>query len=110
MNARHARGAIIAVSACAAVAALSSPARAELPPQYVVLSDFAAVAGQSEIASQLGVVDRIERTSSGEYLVTGGKCELTARVMREAPKSPDGKPIVGPSRIVRVDLGPKRCN
>ena len=85
-------------------------AHAELPPQYTVWRDFSAITAKSDIPEKLGIVDRIERTASGSYLVHGGKCTIEATIVRESARSPDGRPMVGPSRVVRVDLGEKRCN
>ena len=91
--------------AALAIAALSiARARAELPPQYTRWADFAAVIGQSAIPHLLGTVDRIERTPDGKFIVRAGACFVEVTVIREPPKSPDGKIIVGPSRIARVDV------
>ena len=97
----------ILATACAALGATA--ARAELPPQYIVQQEIGAVAGQTEVVMQLGIIDKIERTNSG-YLVTGGKCSLLARVIREGSKGSNGEPMPGPSRIVRIYLGPKQCS
>lgn len=88
---------------------LSAGARAELPPQYTVWQDFAAVVAKQEIAAELGVVDRIDRIGAGRFSIQSGNCTIVATVAREGAKSPDGRSIPGPSRIVRVDLGNKEC-
>lgn len=84
------------------------PAAAELPPQYTVWQDFAAITAKSEIPAKLGVVDRIERTNPG-YRVFGGNCWIDVAISRKGPSGPDGRPMVGPSRIVAVTLGEKTC-
>lgn len=89
-------------------ALLTTPAAAELPPQYTVWQGFSAITSQGEIPEKLGVVDRIERTSEG-FRVHGGTCWIDAHVVREAPAGRDGRPMVGPSRIVGVKLGEKTC-
>lgn len=90
------------------VTALAMPAAAELPPQYTVWRDFAAIAAQKVVPERLGVVDRIERTEEG-YRIFGGNCWIDATVQRAAPTDPQGRPIVGPSRISGVKLGEKTC-
>lgn len=87
--------------------ALTLPAAAELPPQYTVWHDFAAITAKSEIPAQLGVVDRIERTDEG-YRVSGGNCSINVTIVRKGPVGPHG-PMVGPSKITAVNLGEKTC-
>ena len=89
-------------------APLGGPAAAELPPQYTVWSDFAAITAQAEIPGKLGVVDRIERTGTG-YRISGGNCWIDATITRKAPTGPQGQPMVGPSRISDIRLGEKTC-
>lgn len=98
--------AMLAAGVCLNV---STGARAELPPQYTVWQDFAAIVAKQEIAAQLGVVDRIDRIGAGRFSIQSGNCAIIATVAREGAKSPDGRSIPGPSRIVRVDLGSKEC-
>ncbi len=82
---------------------------AELPPQYTVWGDFAAITAQGEVPEQLGVVDRIERAEDGSYVAHGRNCSLTMRVVREPARSSDGQPMPGPSRVARVVMGAKQC-
>jgi hypothetical protein len=89
--------------------AFVSPALAELPPQFTTWSDFAAVVAQSAIPNTLGVVDRIERTASGTFVVHAGACHVDVTVYRESAKDADGRPLVGPSHITKVVVGEKRC-
>lgn len=91
-------------------AMMASPAWAVLPPQYSIWQDFGAITSRTEIPEALGVVDRIERKPGGGYIVYGSKCRLEVNVLRKAASGPDGKPMPGPSKIVRVDLGAKRCD
>ncbi len=86
-----------------------SPAIAELAPQYTTWQDFAAVTSQSAIPGLLGVVDVVERTGGGSYIVRAGKCSIAAKVIREGAKGPVGQPIAGPSRVARVEVGDKHC-
>lgn len=98
--------ALLAAGFCLNVA---ETVRAELPPQYTVWTDFAAIAAIQDIPEKLGVVDRIERIGAGRFSIHSGNCAIVATVVREGAKSPDGRVIVGPSRVVRVDLGEKEC-
>ncbi len=99
----------LAMLAAALCLNVSAGARAELPPQYTVWQDFAAVVAKQEIAAQLGVVDRIERIGAGRFSIQSGNCAIIATVARKGATSPDGRSIPGPSRIVGVDLGNKEC-
>jgi len=89
--------------------ATQSPAAAELPPQYTVWQAYAAIAALDEIPEKLGVVDRIERLDFGRFIARGGNCALDITVVREPSRGADGRPMPGPSRIVRLDVGPKTC-
>lgn len=89
--------------------ALASPAFAELPPEFTTWSDFAAVVAQSAIPRTLGVVDRIERTASGKFIVHGGNCSVDVTVFRAPALDADGRPLVGASHISKVVVGEKRC-
>jgi hypothetical protein len=101
--------AVIALAGlCASLVAISS--RAELAPQYTTWQEFAAVAALQEIPQLIGVVDRIERIEFGRYLVRGGACRVEISIRREAAKSPDGRPMVGPSHVAGVKIGDKRCD
>jgi hypothetical protein len=86
------------------------PARAELPPQYTIWQDFAAVTAQAAIPTTLGVVDRIERTPNGKYQVRAGNCFVEVSITREPATGADGRPMPGPSHIVKVDVSDKRCD
>jgi hypothetical protein len=88
---------------------LATPAAAELPPQYTTWADFAAVTAQDSIPQVLGVVDSIERTPEGKFIARGGDCLVEVTVVRKPAVGPNGKVIVGPSLIDRVDVGKKRC-
>lgn len=101
-----ARSIVAGLATALAIAGLMSPAAAELPPQYTVWADFAAVVGQSSIPQQLGVVDSIERTSDGQYIVRAGACFVTVTVIR---KFSEKKFFVGPSHIARVEVSEKHC-
>jgi hypothetical protein len=92
-----------------AVLAYSTAARAELPPQYTVWADFAAVTAQASIPQKLGVVDRIERTGAGRYVVHSGKCFMEVVVTRAAARGPGGTPVAGPSHISGVKVGERQC-
>ncbi len=70
--------------AVAVLLAGTVPAAAELPPQYTVWQDFAAVATLAAIPDVLGVVDRIERADAGKYVVRAGSCFVEVQVRREA--------------------------
>jgi len=96
--------------AVAVLLAGTIPAAAELPPQYTVWQDFAAVASLAAIPDVLGVVDRIERADAGKYVVRAGPCFVEVQVRREGARGPNGEAIVGPSRIVDVRAGERRCN
>lgn len=98
--------AILAASPCIGV---TGSARAELPPRFTVWQDFAAIVAMRDFPERLGVVDRIERIGMGRFNIYGGNCAILATVVREPAKSPGGRPMPGPSRIVRVDLGEKQC-
>jgi hypothetical protein len=87
----------------------ASPAVAVLAPQYTTWQDFAAITSQSAIPRQLGVVDRIERTGGGAYIVRAGKCSIEVKVLREGTSGPGGQAIAGPSHVARVEIGDKRC-
>jgi hypothetical protein len=87
-----------------------APAAAELPPPYTTWADFAAVTAQDSIPRVLGVVDRIERRQAGKYIARAGACFVEITVIRESAKGPDGKIIVGPSHIARVEVGEKHCD
>ncbi len=100
--------AVAALMACFCIGA-TGLVRAELPPQFTVWQDFAAIAAMRDIPERLGVVDRFERIGVGRFNIRGGNCAILATVVREPAKSPDGRPVPGPSRIVRVDLGEKQC-
>lgn len=89
-------------------ALMAPPAIAEIPPQYTTWQNFAAITAQRDIPEKLGIVDRIERTADG-FRIYGGNCWIDATVVRKAPASPDGKPMVGPSRVSGVNLGEKTC-
>jgi len=91
-------------------ALLVSPAAAELPPQYTTWQDFAAVVGESSIPYVLGTVDRIERTPGGKYIARAGACFVEITVNRESGVGPDGKIVVGPTRVSKVSVGEKHCN
>lgn len=108
MNCLQISGVATAVAAANALTSCPDTSWADLAPQFLVQQDLGAVAGQTEIVLQLGVIDKIERTSSG-YMVTGGKCSILAQVVRELPKAASGQPIAAPSRIIRIDLGAKQC-
>ena len=98
------RWAVIGSLATAAI-----PARAELPPQFTTWADFAAVTAQSSIPYTLGIVERIERTAAGTFIVRGGGCYVEVTVIRESAKGPNGEPLVGGSHIAKVEVGEKRC-
>jgi hypothetical protein len=89
---------------------MTVPAWAVLPPQYSIWQDFGEITSRAEIPQSLGVVDRIERKSGGGYTVYGGKCRLHVNVLRKPASGSDGRPMPGPSKIVRVDVGAKRCD
>jgi hypothetical protein len=89
---------------------IARPAHAELPPQYVVWQDFAAIAAQSAIPTTLGVVDRIVRMPNGKYRAQSGACYLEISITREPTKGADGRPMPGPSYIAKVDVAEKRCD
>jgi len=93
---------------CASLFAM--PGRAELAPQYTTWQEFAAIAALQEIPQLIGVVDRIERIEFGRYLVRGGRCRVEISIRREAAKSPDGQPMVGPSHVAGVKIGDMRCD
>jgi hypothetical protein len=88
---------------------LAQPAFAELPPQFTTWADFAAITAQDSIPHVLGVVDSIERTEEGKYVVHAGDCFVEVNVERAPAVGPDGHVLIGPSRIARVDVGKKRC-
>jgi hypothetical protein len=98
-------GAVLLLTICN-----SLPAHSELPPQYVLWQDFAAVMAQSAIPTTLGVVDRIERTPNGKYLVHAGNCLVEVSITREPAKGADGRSMPGPSHISKVDVSDKRCD
>jgi hypothetical protein len=98
-----------AVLVATSIFLLAPPALAELPPQFTTWADFAAVTAQRSIPYVLGTVDAIERTPDGKYIVRAGSCFVEATVVRESGVAPDGKIVVGPTRIVRVSVGEKRC-
>jgi hypothetical protein len=89
---------------------LVAPAAAELPPQFTTWQNYAAVVGESSIPYVLGTVDRIERTQVGKIIVRAGACFVEITVNRESSQDPDGKIVVGPTRINKVSVGEKRCN
>jgi hypothetical protein len=86
------------------------PAHAELPPQYTIWQDFAAVTAQAAIPTTLGLAERIERMPDGKYQVRAGSCFVEVTVTREPAKGADGRPMPGPSRISKVDVSDKRCD
>jgi len=88
---------------------LVSSARAELPPQYTTWQDFAAVVAQDSIPREIGVVEAIERTQAGKFIVRSKSCYVEVTVFRESAKDPQGRIIVGPSHVARVEVGTKRC-
>lgn len=92
-----------------ALAGGAQSARAELPPQYTVWSDFAAITSQASIPEKIGIVERIQRNKDGTYTASGRKCKLNIRILREGPRSSAGVAMVGPSRIARVDVGEPDC-
>jgi hypothetical protein len=92
-----------------AALSLASPARAELPPQYTIWQDFAAVTAQASIPVTLGLVERIERLPDGRYQARSGACFVEISITREPAKGKDGRPMPGPSRISKVDVSDKRC-
>jgi hypothetical protein len=98
-----------AVSLAALGVLLAQPAFAELPPQFTTWADFAAITAQESIPHILGVVDSIERIEEGEYVVHAGDCFVEVNIVRKPAVGPDGQVLIGPSRIVRVDVGKKRC-
>lgn len=101
----------VSLYAALAIGALwLAPARAALPPQFTTWGDFAAVVAEPSIPYVLGTVDRIERTPQGKFIVRGGACFVEVTVIRGTPTGPDGKIVVGPTRVLRVDVGPKRCD
>jgi hypothetical protein len=89
---------------------VSQPSHAVLAPQYTTWEDFAAIAGLKQIPDLIGVVDRIERLEFGSYLVRGARCRVEVTIRREGAKGRDGQPMPGPSHIVEVRLGDKRCD
>lgn len=99
----------VMVMSFVALAGGAQSARAELPPQYTIWNDFAAITAQSSIPEKVGIVERIVRNDDGTYTVFSPKCSLLIRVVREAPKQAGGVPIVGPSRVARVDVGEANC-
>ncbi len=101
---------VSALAMASASFVLAAPARAELPPQYTIWTDFAAVTAERSIPHTLGVVDSIARTPNGKYLVRGGACVVEVTVVRASAVAPDGKVIVGPSHVERVEVGAKRCD
>ena len=102
------RGALTLALVLSATLVFMRAAMAELPPQYTVWQNFAAITAQTSIPEQLGVVDRIERTQQG-YRIFGSNCWIDAVISRESPKGPNGQPMVGPSRVSAVTLGEKKC-
>ena len=58
--------AVAALMACFCIGA-TDLVRAELPPQFTVWQDFAAIAAMRDIPERLGVVDRIERIGVGRF-------------------------------------------
>jgi hypothetical protein len=91
-------------------AAWAIPGRAELPPQYTTWEDFGAVAREASIPGLLGVVDRIECTDAGRYIVRAGACRVEVSITRESARGPDGQAVAGPSHITGVKVGERRCN
>ena len=101
----------VSLSAALCFGALSlAPARAALPPRFTTWANFAAVVAEPSIPDVLGTVDRIERTPQGKFIVRGGACFVEVTVIRGTPAGPDGKIVVGPSRVLRVNVGQKRCD
>lgn len=102
------RGALTLALVLSVALVLMQPAAAELPPQYTVWQNFAAITAQGSIPEKLGVVDRIERTNEG-YRIFGGDCWIDAVVSRKPARGPNGQPMVGPSHVSAVTLGEKKC-
>jgi hypothetical protein len=100
---------IVVVAATNAMLLLAAPARAELPPQYTIWQDFAAVTAQEAIPTTLGLVERIERIDAGYRVRGGGGCYVDVSIKREPAMGKDGRPMPGPSRISKVDVSDKRC-
>jgi len=88
---------------------LSGPAFAELPPEYTTWQDFAAVVAQDSIPHEIGVVEAIERTQGGKFIVRSRSCTLEVTVFRESAKDAQGRPLIGPSHVARVEVGQKQC-
>jgi hypothetical protein len=102
--------AAVAVFGTGVTLLLVAPAAAELPPQYTTWQDFAAVAGESSIPYVLGTVDHIERTQDGKYVVRAGACFVEITVNRESGVGPDGKIVVGLTRVSKVSVGEKHSS